>query len=129
MNEESYNVLFLDDDPIRWSSFEPAIQIFGTKNGFNIDVIWVTSVNSAKDALSNRLFDSVFLDHDLGGVPFVDSGPGTGYEVAEFILEELDYLPPQIIIHSLNPAGSQNMQRVLPTSRIIPFPILLKEIQ
>jgi len=49
----------------------------------------------------------------LGGKVYVPSGPGTGYEVAQFLLFEHENNTPQIIVHSFNPTGAQNMQELL----------------
>jgi hypothetical protein len=67
----------------------------------------------------------LFLDHDLGGKDFVDSNEEeTGYQVAKFILEKgIKY--EVCIIHSMNYAGAENMFRVLPKSRHIPFHMIV----
>lgn len=57
-------------------------------------------------------FDTIFLDHDL-------IGRKTGHDVAKFIRKFA--IQGQIIIHSLNSVGAQNIQNVLPGSIRIPF--------
>ena len=70
--------------------------------------------------LQETLYDSIFLDHDLGGRVLVASGPGTGYEVAKWLEEHPDRKPKQIFIHSFNPSGAANMSRALPEAQLVP---------
>lgn len=58
-------------------------------------------------------FDIIFLDHDLGGQQMVESGPGTGYEVAEWLRDHPEKLPQIVVVHSLNPAGRANIYHCL----------------
>lgn len=79
----------------------------------------VVCVKTASDAISNFSeydFDCVFLDHDLGDKVMEISGPGTGYEVAEWLRDHPDRRPQQIIVHSFNPVGAKNMTSILPGS-------------
>jgi hypothetical protein len=57
---------------------------------------------------------ALFLDHDLGGMVNVPSGPGTGYEVAKWLEEHPDRKPGQIYLHSFNEAGRKSMKMALP---------------
>lgn len=115
-------VLFLDDDLIRHSKFKDN---FGDDSN---DITYVETAKEAIDALTYQDFDSIFLDHDLGGTYFVPSGDGTGYEVAEWIAKNLTYKP-IIIIHSMNPSGGVNMHHKLQDngfkSVLCPFTCLL----
>ena len=95
------------------------------------DLYFFDNAKDSIDALkliSDKPWDVVFLDHDLGGRVFVSSSdPNTGYAVAEFIRDN-DIKINQIIIHSMNPAGSQNIKSVLPQAKIIPFTLLKTSI-
>lgn len=59
------------------------------------------------------IIDQVSLDHDLG------EGAGDGYEVLVWIEKEVymnsDYIPPEIIIHSANPAAKKRMLAAVKT--------------
>ena len=99
-------VLFLDDMPVRFQKFEAI---------FKDECNEILHAETSKDAiglLQNNKFDAIFLDHDLGGTYFVPSGEDTGFEVAEWICENVDYKP-IIIIHSMNPMGGVNMHHKL----------------
>jgi CheY-like chemotaxis protein len=107
----TYNLLVLEDDKDRMKK----IRSFLT--GFTF--LWCRTASEAINALSNtnNHFDIVSLDHDLADDHYikpVENGDliGTGQDVADWIA----YNKPDIqfvIIHSLNPAGGKNMQRVL----------------
>ena len=83
----------------------------------------VTIVEKAEEAISllteNR-YDYLCLDHDLGEQENVPSGPGTGYEVADWLSKNPDRMPDNVIIHSYNPAGRENMKRALPNAQVKP---------
>ena len=66
-------------------------------------------------------WDALFLDHDLGGEVMVESGPGTGYEVACWLEQNSDRKPEQIVIHSANPVGRLKMKAALPDALVCPF--------
>lgn len=73
----------------------------------------------------HKEFDIMFLDHDLGGKVYVSSNdPNTGYQVAKYMVEN-NITSKEIIVHSLNPAGVQNMLAVLPKHAIyVPYTLL-----
>jgi len=55
------------------------------------------------------------LDHDLG-----DDQRGTGYEVLLWIEQAVvlhDFVPPEILIHTANPAARQRMQAAVDSIR------------
>ena len=56
------------------------------------------------------------MDHDLGGKIYVESGPGTGYEVACWLEdpENKGHVPDHIVLHSLNTVGRKKMNMALP---------------
>ncbi len=61
------------------------------------------------DLLKTGLVTHVSLDHDLG-----DDDRGTGYDVLTWIEREVivndDFVPPDISIHTANPAARQRME-------------------
>jgi CheY-like chemotaxis protein len=112
-------ILVLDDDETRLIAFRKKL----------IGHI-VECVKESKEtirALENDFWDAVSLDHDLGGKVMVSSGPGTGYEVAQWLHDHEDRKPKTIIIHSFNPAGAKNMMDLLPGAIYNPGAWLLKE--
>jgi len=60
-------------------------------------VCCVTTAKETIEKLSSEKWDYVFLDHDLGGQTYVPSGPGTGYEVAQWISNNPDQKPEKVI--------------------------------
>jgi CheY-like chemotaxis protein len=106
------DILILEDDRNRQRIFIE--RLIGT------NAVIVETVEAAIDLLSSQDWDYLFLDHDLGGEQMVPSGPGTGYEVAKWLAENPSRQPPNIIIHSYNPAGAQNMHGVLPNAVVSP---------
>lgn len=95
------------------------------KNVLNKHELFITgSIEEAKKIYNeNQPFDWIFLDHDLDHRVFVDSEEkNTGYQFAKF-LKEVN-TKAQIVIHTENPAGSQNMFAILPQAQIVPFPQL-----
>ena len=72
-------------------------------------------------------FDMILLDHDLDDKIFVESNePNTGYQFALFLSQQDTNA--QIVIHSMNAKGAQNMKDVLPQAEVIPFHILKKAL-
>lgn len=122
-------VLILDDDPDPNDPQNPArvgrnrIPQFRRKLiGHNVE--WVKTAAEAISMLANNpegYWDAIFLDHDLGGVAYVKSGPGTGYEVAVWLERHPEKKPAQIFLHSLNTVGRDNMKAALPEAEHAPF--------
>ena len=108
-------VLILEDSGAR-------IKLFQKHLGKDHDLYFFDNVQEAKAALELMgPFDVLFLDHDLDDRVFVDSNePNTGYQLAKWVAEK-DIKFDEIILHSLNPAGVQNMKAVLPEAKIVPF--------
>ena len=107
-------ILILDDDLTRHEAF---------KKNFNHHEL--THAETAEDTiqhLTNNEFDAVFLDHDLGGMTYVDSHGDipTGYTVAKWLNENQERKPNIIYIHSMNPPGAKKMQDLLPGSILAP---------
>ncbi len=99
-------ILILDDRDIRHLHFKKKF----------IGKALLTHVYTAKqciEALNEFTFDAVYLDHDLRS-EMEESGPDTGYEVAEWLSLHPDKKPKDIYIHSLNPDGRENMKKILP---------------
>lgn len=108
------NILFLDDMIERWEIFKEVSDYGGHTTQ------WVKTAEEAVEALTDKSFDIVFLDHDLSYEHYVakDGDYGsikTGQYVADYIAEELlqSNMPKYVIIHSMNPVGSKNMRQSL----------------
>jgi CheY-like chemotaxis protein len=106
-------IFILEDSKERIQTFK--------KFFFNADLVIMENAKEAIEFLSKDLeFDVIYLDHDLGVQAFVDSqNDNTGYQVAKFLANKTTQA--KIIIHSLNPIGVMNMQKILPESHRIPF--------
>lgn len=114
-------VLFLDDDPMRHRVIEEDCD----RHAFT----HVHTVEQAIQALAQKHFDIVCLDHDLDGMTYVQSGKGTGFEVAEYMATGRMASKPQlVIVHSFNQVGAQLMLTVLKGSGYnafcVPFSLL-----
>lgn len=107
-------ILILDDEQSRHDSF--------SKNFKHHELTHVYHVKDAIKYLSSRIYDAVFLDHDLGGMSDVPSGgkEPTGYDVAIWLSQNPEHCPSEIYIHSMNPVGAQNMRKVLPKAKLAP---------
>ena len=106
-------ILILEDDPQRIKKFERKFI------GHSLTI--VSSVKEIIQKLGENYYDIVSLNHDLDGKVYVPSGPGTGYEVAEWLAAHPNRQPTLIFIHSLNDRGVvQNMKRVLPHAHWVP---------
>ena len=106
------NVLILEDSPERQEQFKKSLA--------NHNITITDSSKIAIEKLSNEKFDLLFLDHDLGGKAHVQSGENTGYEVAKFLEENMQFAPNFIIVHSMNIVGAKNIMNALPRAVHIP---------
>jgi len=104
--ETTMKILILDDDKGRLNTFR--------QNLIGQDVTCVETVTDTIKNLTDSVWDYLFLDHDLGGQIYVPSGPGTGYEVAEWLVQHPDKQPTMIVLHSFNTPGRQKMKSLLP---------------
>jgi CheY-like chemotaxis protein len=77
----------------------------------DVELTFAFSSKQAISLLHKNEYDIVFLDHDLGG-------DDTGVKVAEWM--KLFKVHSFVIIHSLNPVGALNIQRILPSAKIVP---------
>jgi CheY-like chemotaxis protein len=105
-------MLVLDDDILRQQMFAEVL--------VGHIVIQTSTAKSTIKYLQDEDFDYLFLDHDLGGKQMVPSGPGTGYEVAQWLAAHLERQPKNIVIHSFNSVGAKNMANLLPSALICP---------
>lgn len=105
-------ILILEDDAERIKLFRQNLI------GHDLDI--TDSSKQAIKLLKSNKYNVIFLDHDLGGKQNVASGEDTGYEVALWLSKNPERKPNQIIIHSYNPVGRQNMKAVLPDAIIAP---------
>jgi hypothetical protein len=101
------------------------IDTFRRKLEKDYDLYFFDNVKDSIEALQIMgPFNIVFLDHDLDDKIYVNSNEAnTGYQLAKYISEN-NLKFDQIIIHSMNPVGSDNMKRLLPEAIIAPFPTL-----
>jgi len=116
------NIFFLDDDKTR-------IEVF---SALCSDAVIVETSLEAISAIGSKSWDIVFLDHDLGGEQFIDSGrKDTGAEVARWIVKNKPKID-LIVVHSYNPDGAENMRSLLSQAgynvKKIPFSNLMKHI-
>lgn len=75
-------------------------------------------------------WDIIFLDHDLGGMVYVQSeDPNTGFQVAKHIAaNNITYN--QCIVHTQNPVGGKNISNALGGNcSLIPFPNLMNTLK
>jgi len=114
-------ILVLDNDRAR-------LKLFKQKLIGNV-VDCVETASEAIELLKNNIYDQVSLDHDLTEQVFQPSGPGTGFEVAQWIVDHKDRKPKKIVIHSLNNIGAQNILSILPEADYIPGNWLLDKIK
>lgn len=107
-------VLILEDSDERIESFK--------KNFKNAELIFVKTVDSAKDKLMTEKWYALFLDHDLDGKAYVESGGSepTGWDVARFLAVNSDLRPPHVVTHSVNPDGRKRIASMIQAQEI-PF--------
>ena len=111
-------VLVLDDMNTRHKWFITALI------GHNYHPVY--SSESAIEELQKFKFDMIFLDHDLEeqhynvwtGAELDDEAffsrlERTGYDVTKWMVENNNHKQAQVIVHSLNPAGSKRMVDLL----------------
>jgi CheY-like chemotaxis protein len=109
---DNMRILVLDDDQERLKSFRSSL--------IGHVVVTVSTVRDCLCQLQNENWDLVTLDHDLDGQVYVPSGPGTGYEVAEWLRDNPLKKPEKIILHTFNQLGAAKMMEILPEAQYIP---------
>jgi len=98
-------ILVLEDNFERQEQFKKNLA------GHNVEII--DSSKIAIEKFIGEKWDLLFLDHE--------SGENTGYEVAKFLEENQQHMPSNVIVHSLNTVGAQNITNALPSAIHIPF--------
>ncbi len=109
--------LFLDDSEHRHLHFRTNL----AGNLSSVVVDYVYTAKEAIDALAKKVYDCVYLDHDLE-----DTDPAfSGQVVAEYIAlhqHQIDQ-PKFVVIHSHNPDGALRMKEAL---KDCGMPVVLK---
>jgi DNA-binding response OmpR family regulator len=93
------NILVVDDDITRLDRMKATIL-----NNPDYDVYYAATTLMAQDFIKWQKWDVIFLDHDLG------EEDGSGYIVAQAVLKNPPY---QVIVHSMNPTGAENIMKLL----------------
>jgi len=113
-------VLFLDDSPLRTKYFLKKFP----------DAKTVETANDCIKKISRNRYDAIFLDHDLGGEEFCNSGrEDCGMEVVRWVVQNK---PDQgeFIVHSTNtvagPIMVEDLKRAGYLAKYIPFRTLVK---
>jgi hypothetical protein len=112
MAHRGLRILILDDEDYRHKAFD--------KRFIGNVVHHANTVAQAIDMLKKTKYDSVYLDHDLNGQQMVPSGPGTGYEVAQWLCRHPDRCPLYVYVHSFNAEGARNIKEKLPGAILRP---------
>ena len=98
-------ILILEDDVARTKNF---MELF---HSHMLDI--TENAYDAIDLLEEKMYDVVFLDHDLG------EGNGSGSLVAAF-MSQMNYLC-EVIIHSWNVPAARAMHGYLPHAKRAPY--------
>lgn len=108
-------VLILEDDDARISLFH--------RNLIGHTVIVVKNVDQCINILKTQKVDYLCLDHDLDGQVYVLHGGKhqTGWDVAKWLSENPDKIPPIVVLHSLYEEGRRNMKKLIPNAIQFPF--------
>ena len=105
-------ILVVEDDPNRVVRF--------SRECAGHDLTVTEFASDGASHVRGTKFDLIFLDHDLGGQQMVDSDDNSGYHVAKAIPGSINDETP-VVVHSLNPIGSQRMVGVLKNGYRISF--------
>lgn len=117
-------VVILEDDNNRMMAFSKKLE--GKSNYY-----FYNNVDDCFEFFKDKkdLIDLIFLDHDLDGRQMVDSSEhNTGYTMALKIKEFYGEDYPNVVVHSLNPKGSENILSILTKAQRIPFPVLIQSL-
>ena len=115
-------VFILEDDARRMKTFRRKLHRHTIYHADNV-------ADAKKILEETEGIEVLLLDHDLDNSIYVPSNhDNTGYQLAKYIRDSgKQYI--QIIIHSMNIVGAQNMRdtlmEVTPNLRVIPFPQLI----
>lgn len=117
-------ILILDDSVERQTSLFDVL----TKLDKDANIFVVNSALSAIDLLKReKSFDIMFLDHDLQPVFMESCDENTGWQVAKYIVDN-NIVSKEIVIHSINYYGAQNMLALLPDAKYIPYNKLIVDL-
>lgn len=102
--------------------------------GYRLDI--TCDVREAIELLKKNSYEYIFLDHDLKEEHYstwdIRDDENTGYGVAKWLADNMAHREAQIIIHSLNPSGSQRMLLTLESTghnvRKVPYLDLQKRM-
>ncbi|MER3428404.1 MAG: hypothetical protein C4334_09935 [Pyrinomonas sp.] len=122
-------ILLLDDDVQRHRWFA---KMFGADE---LDV--ASDVVTAKELLTQRTYDLIFLDHDLLPEHYESDAPDderTGYSVALWLAERPHLQSTsKIMVHTRNADGAKRMVEVLRRAgrraEYVPFPVLVSRLK
>jgi len=118
--EKGSKILILEDSSARIKIFKKIL--------INCVLTLVDVVNDAV-YIDKTLgpFDFYFLDHDLDHRIYVPSNEeNTGYQFAKYLAKER--ADAQVILHTMNFYGAQNMLSILPNAIYIPFTKLANDL-
>jgi len=103
-------IFILEDDAKRTEWFN--------KKFIQNEVIVSDNVKDALAILESNDFDIFFLDHDLGGQVYVDSGEfNTGNTISKYLSENMRKQAP-VVVHSWNAEGARSMLNNLLSKKI-----------
>lgn len=113
-------VLILEDDPRRIHQFRDVLE------GTDLEV-YIDAFSAARHYGTQGKYDLLLLDHDLGGLTYVDTTKkNTGSEFCRWLTQNVDIdALPRTIIHSYNPVGALEMRKLIPSAEYIPMGDLL----
>ena len=122
-------IFLLEDDERRCDWFNKRFK------GDEIDI--ACEVEEAKELLSTRSYDSIFLDHDLMPEHYGSDTPDderTGYAIASFLAERRELQrSATIMVHSFNADGALRMVETLRSAGrqadYIPFHMLEERLR
>lgn len=102
-------VLFLDDDEERHEAVRRMADLLPQ---VRIDHVW--TAEKARRALDRTRYDLALLDHDLEPLTYAPTPGRDGQAVAAFIVTLPAWRRPrQVVVHSWNPLGAAEMERML----------------
>ena len=109
---EGASVFLLEDSPERVEWFTHKIP----------DLVTADTADKAIAILAGKVFDFVFLDHDLGLMDYAGGtgSMGNGQEVAHY-LSGRGFLGKNVFIHSWNALGAAKMKDILEGAYAVPF--------
>lgn len=100
-------IFFLDDDYGRYKVF--------CQNCIGHSLDYAQTADQALKMLAENEYDIIFLDHDLNEEHYVGdyTKMPTGFTVAKQMRDFKHLHGTQVVVHSLNPAGRQNIKSAI----------------